>query len=174
MYLCFRWWKHNTAGDKQTKHPQVSNKKDKYKHTHLVQHKRFVLDAVLLLLHMKSINPFSFTFSTLRPSARLPSRWQSVQRTGVKLLELWRSFSGASPIKVIFNSWILPFDGRVIPFGSHSLALNAFAPRKQDQEMLAVLHRATCAPLLSGLTYNQTHLARHSKLHALLSSLSES
>lgn len=167
MYLCFQWWKHNGAWDKQTNKTSTRLKYKRQIQTHLVQHKRFVLNAALLLLHVESINPFSFTFSTLGPSARLPSRWQGVQRTGVKLLELWRSVSGASPIKVISNSWILPFDGRVIPFGSHSPRTRRVRTTQTGSE-----RDAWRSPLMQHFFLDwcttTTYLARHSQLHALL------
>lgn len=103
---------------------------------------------------------------SLSLSSLPPSLSKAVQWMGVKLLELWRSVSGASPIKVISNSWKLPFDGRIIPFGSHSLTLNAAAACKQDQrEMLMcaqALWTGTRFTLHSGLMQNWTY----SQLHA--------
>ncbi len=86
------------------------------------------------------------------------------QRMGVKLLELWCSVSGASPIKVISNSWILPFDGRVIPFGSHSLTLNAAAPYKQDQRETLMCAQATLVLqfILDWCKTEHTHNFMHS------------
>lgn len=111
-------------------------------YTHLIH-------SILLTFYYSS-TPLSMHFILSQPFLTASiTLSKGVEWTGVKLLELWRCVSGVSPIKVISNSWILPFDGRIIPFGSHSLTLDAPAPCKQDQrEMLMCIQAVWTRPLI--------------------------
>ncbi len=104
---------------------------------------------------------------SLSLSSLPPSLSKDVQWMGVKLLELWRSVSGASPIKVISNSWKLPFDGRIIPFGSHSLTLNAAAPCKQEQTGCALRRYDQEHSFYTSFWTDEELNIQHSQLHAL-------